>query len=468
LASYDRALSLTPERADIHANRGAALLELDRVAQALASLDRAVALDLDNFAALNNRGNALAKLGRYVEALASYEEALALRPTDADALSNRGLALCELGRYDEALAQYAQALHNAPDFIHAHLKRGSTLVKLARMDEALASFARALALEPENAEANFNAALARLSLGDFAEGWRQYEYRWQRKKFAAARPDFPRPLWRGEKDLAGRTVLLTAEQGLGDAIQFVRYAPLVAALGAKVLLAVHRPLKALMQSVGGVAEVVADDEVLPRFDLYCPLPSLPLAFGTELSSIPARVPYLWPRPELVHEWRARLPQTGRLRIGICWAGNRDHLNDRRRSIPLEQFAEILSVAGVDFVNLQKDVSEAQAAILREYQVAQLGGEFADFADTAAVVAMLDLVIAVDTSVAHLAGAMGKAVALLVPFAPDFRWLLARTDSPWYPTMRLFRQSAIDDWQGPLERLRSELAALARQPGRAGG
>ena len=223
-----------------------------------------------------------------------------------------------------------------------------------------------------------------------------------------------------------------------------------------------------MQSVGGVAQVVADDETLPRFDLYCLLPSLPLAFGTELSSIPARVPYLWPRPELVDEWRARAPQSGRLRIGICWAGNRDHLNDRRRSIPLEQFAAILSVGGVDFVSLQKDVSEAQAAILREHQVAQLGGEFADFADTAAVVATLDLVIAVDTSVGHLAGAMGKAVALLVPFAPDFRWLLARTDSPWYPTMRLFRQSAIDDWQGPLERLRSELAALAGQPGRAGG
>ncbi len=465
LASYDRALAFAPERADIHANRGAVLLELDRGDAALACLNQAVALDPGNIAALNNRGNALVKLERYAEALASYDEALALCPDHADALSNRGLALCELGRYDEALAHYAQALRVAPDFIPAHLKRGNTLAKLARMEEALASFTKAVALEPTNAEANFNAALARLCLGDFGAGWKQYEFRWQRKTCAVARPNFPRPLWRGETDLHGRTILLTAEQGLGDAIQFVRYAPLVAALGAKVLLAVHRPLKALAQSVPGVAQVAADNETLPAFDLYCPLPSLPLAFGTELSTIPAEVPYLWPQQQRIAKWREKLPQTGRLRIGICWAGNRDHPNDRRRSIPLERFAAILATSGVDFVSLQKELSEAEAAILREHGVTQLGREFADLSDTAAVVAMLDLVIAVDTSVAHLAGAMAKAVALLVPFAPDFRWLLERTDSRWYPTMRLFRQSALDDWQGPLQRVRDELADLVREPAR---
>jgi tetratricopeptide (TPR) repeat protein len=463
LASYDRALVLAASRADILANRGAVLLELECTDAALESLDRALALDPDNFAALNNRGNALGKLERYGDALASYERALALRPDDADALSNRGLALSELGRYDDALADYARALALAPDFIPGHLKRGHTLVRLARMADALASFGAAIALNPRDAEANFNAALARLCLGDFGEGWKQYEYRWERKKYAVARPSLPRPLWRGEEDLRGQTILLTAEQGLGDAIQFARYAPLVAARGAKVVLAVHRPLKALMQSVPGVAQIVADDEALPAFDHYCPLPSLPLAFDTVLATIPAQIPYLWPQQERLARWRDRLPQTGRLRVGICWAGNRDHQNDRRRSIPLERFAEILSVPSVDFVSLQKAVGAPEAAVLRACGVAQLGGEFADFSDTAAVVAMLDLVIAVDTSVAHLAGAMGKAVGLLVPFSPDFRWLLERTDSPWYPTMRLFRQSAIDDWQGPLDRVRGELADLARQP-----
>jgi tetratricopeptide (TPR) repeat protein len=463
LASYDRALALAPECTEVLANRGAALMELERLDEALECLDRALAADANDIAALNNRGNVLGKLERYHEAIASYDRVLALCPDHADALSNRGLALSELGRYDAALTHFAQALRIAPNFIHAHLKRGNTLVKLARMEEALASFAEVIALEPKHAEANFNAALVRLCLGDFAEGWKQYEYRWERKKYAVGRPNFPRPLWRGEKDLHGKTILLTAEQGLGDAIQFVRYAPLVAALGAKVLLAIHRPLKALMQSVSGISQVVADDDVLPDFDLYCPLPTLPLAFATEPATIPATVPYLAPQQERIAAWRERLPPAGRLRVGICWAGNRDHLNDRNRSIPLERFATILSVAGVDFVSLQKEVSEVEGAILREHRVTRLGEEFADFADTAAVLSMLDLVIAVDTSVAHLAGAMAKAVGLLVPFAPDFRWMLERTDTPWYPTMRLFRQRSIGDWEAPLARLRQELGGVAATP-----
>ena len=337
------------------------------------------------------------------------------------------------------------------------------MVKLARMDEALRGYSDVIALSPQHPDANFNEALTRLCVGDFREGWRKYEYRWKRKNAAAHQPDFPRPLWRGEKELHGKTIFLPAEQGLGDTIQFVRYAPLVAALGAKVLLGVHRPLTALMASVPGVSQVIADGETVPDFDLYCPLLSLPLAFETELATIPSSVPYLRPQEERIAKWRDRLPTSGRLRIGICWAGNSGYENDCNRSIPLERFAALLSAAGLDFVSVQKDVSEADAAILREHGVIQLGQEFADFTDTADVVAMLDLIISVDTSVAHLAGAMGKAVALLVPFSPDWRWLLDRTDSPWYPTMRLFRQTAIGDWAGPLERLRQELAEVAQRP-----
>jgi hypothetical protein len=438
------------------------LMELERIDEALASLDKALASDRDHVVALNNRGNALARLKRYNEALENYDRALALCPHYADALSNRGLALAALGRFDEALAQYAHALRVAPDFVDAHLNRANTLVKLTRMDEALRGYSDAIALSPQHPEVNFNEALTRLCVGDFRAGWRKYEYRWQRKKYAKQRPNFSRPLWQGEKELSGKTIFLPAEQGMGDAIQFARYAPLIAALGATVLLGVHRPLTALMASVPGISQVIADGDTVPDFDLYCPLLSLPLAFKTELTTIPSSVPYIWPPEGRIAKWRDRLPASGRLRVGICWAGSPEHVNDGNRSIPLDRFAAILSVPGVDFVSVQKEVSAAQAAILRERGVIQLGHELADFADTAAVVAMLDLVITVDTSVAHLAGAMGKAVAVLVPFSPDFRWMLNRTDSLWYPTMRLFRQASPGDWNGPLDRVREELAAVARR------
>lgn len=335
------------------------------------------------------------------------------------------------------------------------------------MDEALASYGEALAFEPDNTDANFNAAIARLIIGDFGAGWKQYEYRWKRKDLARQYGDFSQPRWDGERDLHGKTILLHAEQGLGDAIQFVRYAQLVSSLGAKVLLTVQPALKMLMWSVPGVTAVFSDGDVLPDFDLHCPLLSLPLAFGTELATVPANIPYLRPFQERIDMWRPRLSNSMRPRIGLCWAGNRVHANDRNRSMQLERLTRVLCVQGLDFVSVQKEVTEVEAAILRDYGVVQLGQDFTDFADTAAVVAMIDLLVSVDTSVAHVAGAMGKAVALLLPFSPDFRWLLDRTDSPWYPSMRLFRQTRIGEWDGPVEQLRQELAELACRPPKFG-
>jgi hypothetical protein len=371
-----------------------------------------------------------------------------------------------MDRFEEALACHEHALQIEPELVGAHVNRANTLVGLSRMEEALGSYANAIALEPENAEAHFNAAITRLCLGDFREGWKQYEYRWKKKDVASQWRDFAQRTWRGEKDLHGKTVLLLAEQGLGDTIQFMRYAPFVAALGAKVILGVQRPLAALAMFLPGVSAVLADGEALPAFDLQCPLLSLPLGFATDLATVPANIPYLQPHPARLEKWRERLPDNGRLRVGICWAGNSAHLNDRNRSIPLECFATLLSVPGIDFVSVQKEVNEVQAAVLQKHRVLQLGRDFEDFSDTAAVVAMLDVLVSVDTSVAHVAGAMGKAVALLVPFSPDWRWLLDRTDSPWYPTMRLFRQTAIGDWDGPLQQLCQELAEVARRPPRA--
>jgi ADP-heptose:LPS heptosyltransferase len=238
---------------------------------------------------------------------------------------------------------------------------------------------------------------------------------------------------------------------------------MVAALGARVTLVVQPPLRAIAATVSGVAQVLTDGDAVPDFDLHCPLLSLPHAFGTEVATIPAHIPYLRPFAERLAKWRDKLPSHGRLRVGICWAGTSAHLNDRDRSIPIGRFVQVLSVPGLDFVSLQRDVTEAQAAVLRDHGVAALGQDFKDFADTAAVAAMLDLVVSVDTSVAHLAGAIGKAVALLVPFSPDFRWMLQRTDSPWYPTLRLFRQTALGDWSAPLDQLCRELTDLAVRP-----
>jgi tetratricopeptide (TPR) repeat protein len=441
-------------------------LELGRADEAVAAFDHVLAADPRNVTALINRGNALIKDKRYDDALGSYDNALSIDPAHAAALTDRGVALAELDRLEEALAAHEQALRVNPHVVAAHVNRGNAMLKLARMEEALANYAEALAHEPDNAEANFNASLARLCLGDFAGGWPQYEYRWKKKDFMSTVPDYPQPLWRGDADLAGKTIFLLAEQGLGDTLQFVRYAPLVAERGAKVILGVQKPLRLLATTVPGVALVRTDGEPLPDFDTYCPLLSLPLAFGTELATIPANIPYLRPHAERLAQWRPRLPDNGRLRVGICWAGSKDHLNDRNRSMPLDRFATLLSVPNLDFICIQKEVGAADAAALDQHGVLQLGREFDDFADTAAVVATLDLLVSVDTSVAHLAGAMGKPVALLVPFSPDFRWLLYRTESPWYPSMRLFRQTAIGDWSGPLEKLRAELEAVAQRTGRA--
>jgi hypothetical protein len=473
LASYDRALELVPNLGALHFSRGTTLAALDRQDEALASFDHVIALapecagtaataeaDRRNAVAHYSRGTILIALERYDEARASFDKALALHPDYAEAFGNRAVALAELGRYDDALADYSEALRLAPNFADAHNNRGNAFLALNRMDKALRCYSAAIALDPDHADANFNAAVTRLCLGDFRGGWKQYEYRWNRKKNPVPRPSFDRPLWQGETDLQGKSILLCAEQGLGDAIQFARYAPMIEARGAKVLLQVHPTLTAVMATVAGVSQVIGGGEALPEFDLYCPLLNLPAAFDTEMATIPARVPYIRPCGAYIDRWRARLPDNGRLRVGICWAGNGAHVNNRRRSMSLRRLAKILSVPDVDFVCLQKEVDAAELTILNEHCVAPLGQEFRDFADTAAVVAMLDLVVTVDTSVAHLAGAMGKAVALLLPFSPDWRWMLDRTDSPWYPTMRLFRQTATDDWNGPVEQVRRELADLA--------
>jgi len=449
-----------PRSAEVLDNYGLILAALARHDEALASFEEALAIDSGNLHALGNRAGALKRLKRPKEALAAYQALLAKKADDLCALNECGGLYVWLGRPAEALACYETAIAIAPRMAELHVNKGTALVALNRFADALESLNAALAINPESAEAHYDASLVRLRLGDFANGWREYEWRWRKADRSGKPRDIAAPLWLGEQPLAGKSILLLAEQGLGDTINFVRYAPLVAARGATVILGVQSPLKTLAATVPGVSLVLGDGEPVPQVDFHCPLLSLPLAFQTELTTVPTNVPYLRPQQERLAKWRDRVPAPGGLRVGICWAGSSVHLNDRNRSMPLHRFAKLLSIPNLVFISVQKVVNDEDAAILREHGVIQLGQEFGDFADTAAVVAMLDLLITVDTSVAHLAGAMAKAVGMLLPFSPDFRWMLDRTDSPWYPTVRLFRQSAPGDWDGPIARMHQELAGLA--------
>jgi tetratricopeptide (TPR) repeat protein len=453
------ALALRPNSAWAQSNLGLALRALKRGGEAVACFERAFALNRRDTGVLNNLSSTLFELKRYGDALMACERALAIEPDSAEALNNRGNVLQETGRLEEALASYDGSLDLKPDFAEAWHNRGGALQALNRHREALVSYERALALRPDYADAHWNESLARLCLGDFETGLAKFEWRWRTSDAHPARRALPQPLWLGEHTLEGKTILLHAEQGIGDCLQFVRYACLVAARGATVVLAVHRELKTLL--AGLAPAVFAEGEMLPACDLRCPLASLPLAFRTTLATIPAAVPYLHPDAARFARFKARLARCGSLRVGLAWAGNPAHKNDRRRSIPFERLAPMLAVRDVQYVSLQKELPQADAQALRATPpVLDLAAELDDFADTAAVVANLDLVITVDTALAHLAGAMRKPVWILLPFSPDWRWLIGREDSPWYPTARLFRQPRIDDWASVIERVAAELARAA--------
>jgi tetratricopeptide (TPR) repeat protein len=458
------ALKAVPDCADILNNHGRVLAALSRHEEALARFAEALAIDADHLHALSNRADTLVRLNRDEEALAVYQAVLTLKPAHIGTLNKCGGLNVRLGRIAAALACYDEALAAEPACAELHINKGKAFRAVNRFAEALACFAAAAAVEPGSVEAHWNAGLVRLRLGEFEDGWRDYEWRWRKADWAGLKRDFSAPLWLGGEQIEGKTILLHAEQGLGDTIQFVRYAPLLARRGAVVILECQPDLTGLLRHVEGVAHIVARGEALPAFDLHCPLLSLPLAFGTRLETVPDAVPYIAAPNASMHKWTDRLAAMSRPRVGIAWAGNPAHRNDHNRSIALRSFAPILACDGVQFVSLQKAPSVAERAELEQFaKVASLAGEIGDFADTAGIVAQLDLVIAVDTSVAHLAGAMAKAVDLLVPFSSDWRWLIGRDDSPWYPTMRLHRQTTIGDWRSPIERVRERLSALVQTP-----
>jgi tetratricopeptide (TPR) repeat protein len=466
LACFQEALKCDLSRAEGFAGLALTFHALGDFARALTSYEQGLRLAPDDTELLNGRGVSLLDLRRPREALECFDRVLTSCPDHADALGNRGNALLRLNRVEEAVAAYDRLLELAPNNAPLLANRAAALRRLDRPHEALMSAQKALALKPDFAHARFVEAVARLSLGDFAAGWRAYESRWHVGWLASQRRDYGAPLWLGQELLDGKTILLHAEQGLGDTIQFVRYAPLLAAQGATIVLEVQQPLVRLLSNLRGVAKVVARKEPLPPYDYHCPLLSLPLACGTTLETIPADIPYLAPHRADVGHWQARLSRQRPL-VGLVWSGERSHDNDLNRSMRFATLLPLFDLPGVAFASFQHEVrDEDRAPLQARGDVARIGAEFKDFADTAAAIAALDAVIAVDTAVAHLAGAMGKPLFLLLPYAADFRWLSGRSDSPWYPSARLIRQPQFGAWDSAIELLRQELAESLGMHGKA--
>ncbi len=422
----------------------------------MASFDGALKVRPDYVEALSNRGNVLRELKRYGEALASFERALKLRPDYAEAFSNLGITLHEMNLFELALASYDRALRMRPDYAEALTNRGITLLELKHFEEALASFDRALKVRPDFAEAHCSRALCHMLIGDFDHGWKENEWRWETEHLRKEKRNFAQPLWLGSDTIANKTILLHGEQGFGDIIQFCRYVPLVAERAARVILQVPDSLHELMGTLTGSAQIVSRGEPLPQFDLHCPLLSLPLVFGTRLESIPSAIPYLRATPSAVRSWNARLGPRKRFSVGLVWSGRPEHKNDHNRSLKLSALLPLLD-CDATFISLQWQVRPGDAAVLKDRSdLLHFGDELNNFSDTAAIISNLDLVISVDTSVAHLAGALGKSVWILSPYVPDWRWLLDREDSPWYSTARLFRQNHARTWDDVIIRVRDAL------------
>ena len=460
LMRHDKALALRPDHAVAHFNRGRALRDLEQEDEAAAALEAAIACKPDFGAAHNTLGNLHQQAGRRDAAEPCYLRAVTLDPEDVDAHNNLGSLLMTDGRLGEAVVRFERALSLRPDFADAWSNLGATSQKQGCVEAAARAFRQAIELAPDNAGAHWNLALALLLQGEYEAGWPEYE--WRARRRAASPPrEFAAPRWSGEA-LDGRAILLHAEQGLGDTLQFVRYAALVARRGGRVVLECQPELTALLASVPGVAEVRAGGAPLPPVAAHAALMSLPLIFATRAETIPTEVPYITVPEAAARRWAARLGESEQPSVGLVWAGNPGHANDANRSIDPACLRPLLSSGARRFVSLQVGARAARLARFDADRVLDLSAELTDFVETAAAICALDLVITVDTSVAHLAGALGRPVWLLLPFAPDFRWLLEREDSPWYPTMRLFRQARPGDWVSVVARVAEALSAVSKR------
>ena len=460
LASFARALALRPNYPEARNNRGVTLLDMKRYQEALATFEMLEAAnDHERSLIFNNRAAALLGLKRYAESLAYAEQSLSLNSQQANFFSTYGAILMALGRHEDALVAYDSALRLNPNFLDALKNRGSALRELKRFDEALASYDRALTIKPDFAEALNNRGLLRLLVGRYREGWLDHEWRWETDSITTTRPRISARPWQGE-DLTGRRIVVYSEQGLGDIIHFARYLPLLVRRGAKVTFGAPENLIRLLGSLPAEIRIISSIDEREPFDFQCALMSLPLWFGTELHSIPNEVPYLKADDDLAARWKKKLGGQG-FKVGIAWQGAPGRAIDQGRSIPLAEFFPLARIRGVRLFSLQKTHGLDQLEDLPEdVKIKTFGDDFDGgpdaFVDTAAVMAGLDLIVTSDTSVAHLAGALGRPTWVALKHVPDWRWQVDRDDNPWYPTLRLFRQETAGDWRHVFSSIEREL------------
>jgi tetratricopeptide (TPR) repeat protein len=494
VVAYRDALTNRPNWADAQNNLGNALVDLEKYTEAVAAFHQATSLNPQSPEAWFNLGNVLNKLEQSDESIQASRQAISLRPIYPEAHNNLGTALHAAKWTDRAIDEFQLAIRQKPDFADAYLNLcsaftaaqryseaaaaarkaielnpaidkahstlGSALQALGQTDEAIAAFRESIRRNPKLAESHYNLSMLLLRRGDYAEAWPHYEWRWQIKDFNMEPRQLALPEWNGE-DLRGRRIFLHIEQGFGDLIQFVRYVPMVANRGGKVLLECHRELARLISSVPGIETLLPPDSPEPNADLRCPLMSLPRIFGTTIETIPKTVPYLWFSPQMAEEWHKRLGADKQFRVGLIWNGR--PRPQPLRSVPIAQLAPLARVPGVKFVSLQFGDAAAQARNAPDgMEIADFHEEIRDFADTAALMANLDLIITIDTAAAHLAGALARPTWLMLCHLPDWRWMQSGRECPWYPTMRLFRQPAPGDWATPIDEIASELRRMAER------
>lgn len=455
---FMKSLHLNPDDHDVHYNLGVLYQKRGDVDKAMNCYEEIIRRNPLHANTLNAIGSVLQEEGKIDEAEGYYRKALQINTNMPEALNNLGTVLKERGQTDESELLYSKALQVNPEFVAALNNLGTLLREKGQLEDAEMFYKRAIDIVPDFTEAHWNRAFTNLLAGNFSEGWKEYEWRWKIQDHYL--PSLSQPLWDGS-DIRGRTILLHAEQGLGDTIQFIRYAPLVASMGAKVIVVCQKELSRIVQTVENIGHVVAYGDALPYFEIHCPLMRLPMIFQTTLETIPVKIPYMSAAPSLVAQWKQRIRNDSSMfKIGLAWAGRPTHVDDRNRSCPLELLLPLIKLDNITLYSLQKGSVARQIENLpRGVKIIDYVQMLHDFYDTAALIENLDLVITVDTALAHLTGALGKSVWTLLRYAPDWRWLLNREDSPWYPTMRLFRQQSPGDWKGVVERVTGSIKEI---------
>jgi tetratricopeptide (TPR) repeat protein len=459
--AYRQAIALRADYLEAYIHLVTILRSKGQLDEAQAACSRAIQIDSNCAEAYGNLGNLLKDRGKFNDAIIAYRRAIELKPHLADSHTNLGFALAEIGQVDEATAALSRSIAIKPQNPEAYLGLGNVLSDEARWDEAIAAYQKSIAFSPDFAQAHNNLAFALLASGEFKHGWQELEWRWKcADNYQLPQRNLVQPTWDGSP-LAGRTILIQTEHGFGDSIQFIRYVPLVAGHDGKIIIECQPELQRLFQTVHPSAQVIARGDPLPRFDVHCGLLSLPRIFGTTLGNIPNAVPYLYADDQKAAKWRARLADDpSAFNVGLVWTGNPANRLNRNRAVDFSMLAGLGNVAGVRFVSLQKGAATVNAKNPPPgFEIVDWTDELKDFSDTAALITNLDLIISVDTAVAHLSAAMNKPVWLLIPFMPEWRWMLVREDSPWYPTMRLFRQETRGDWGAVVSRIAKELSSV---------